>query len=738
MSSYDKYPAIRVHTGEGVHAWQGWADIAAELSSRTGGKNLTICVDCYHGVWEEETLASLVEGLKPDHVFLAADAALDKDAVNAMLAYNVTDDRVFGIMSHHRIGQFFDPAKLEKLQAEIAAAAGLKLVFGVGAALLCKADVLVYADMARWEIQQRFRAGKLANWLNDNYDEDTLRKYKRAFFVDWRVLDHHKMSLFEGIDYILDTNNAAAPRMMTGEIYRKGLDQAVTQPFRVMPYFDPGVWGGQWMKSVCGLDPQKPNYAWSFDGVPEENSLLFNVNGIVLETPAINLVLSRPRQLLGDKVHARFGAEFPIRFDFLDTMDGGNLSLQVHPLTEYIQNTFGMHYTQDESYYILDADENEDTFVYLGCKTGIDREEFAQALADSQETGTFDAEKYVNVIPAKKHDHFLIPGGTIHCSGKNCMVLEISATPYIFTFKLWDWGRLGLDGRPRPIHLEHGMVFQFEHVDVKGKYGAWRTEQIPMLFLKKVFSKWQTGLHGKAWNSLFLANHDQPRTVSHFGNDSPEHRVSSAKMLATWLHMMEGTPYIYQGEELGMTNCPFASLEEFRDIDSINGYKTWVTDGPLTHEEFWPYLLFKSRDNARTPMQWTAEENAGFTTGTPWIRVNPNYTSINAEAAIADPDSIFHYYQKLIRLRKQYPVIVYGDYTLLEEDDPNLFIYTRHLDNEELLVICNSTDQKQTWDVPERFMGAQVLITNLGRNSIPCSCLELKPYEAIVLHTVKA
>ena len=457
MSTYDKYPAIRVHAGKGVHAWQGWEDIAAELSGRIGGKDLTICVDCYHGVWEKETLDSLVEGLKPDHVFRAADAALDKDAVNAMLAYNVTDDRVFGIMSHHRIGQFFDPVKLEKLRAEIAAAAGVKLVFGVGAALLCQADVLVYADMARWEIQQRFRAGKLANWLNDNYDEDTLRKYKRAFFVDWRVLDHHKMSLFERIDYLLDTNHDAAPRMMTGDIYRKGLNQAVTQPFRVMPYFDPGVWGGQWMKSVCGLDPQKPNYAWSFDGVPEENSLLFNVNGIVLETPAINLVLSKPRQLLGDKVHARFGAEFPIRFDFLDTMGGGNLSLQVHPLTEYIQNTFGMHYTQDESYYILDADENENTYVYLGCKTGIDREKFAQALKDSQETGVFDAEKYVNVIPAKKHDHFLIPGGTIHCSGKNCMVLEISATPYIFTFKLWDWGRLGLDGRPRPIHLEHGM-----------------------------------------------------------------------------------------------------------------------------------------------------------------------------------------------------------------------------------------------------------------------------------------
>lgn len=284
---------------------------------------------------------------------------------------------------------------------------------------------------------------------------------------------------------------------------------------------------------------------------------------------------------------------------------------------------------------------------------------------------------------------------------------------------------------------ELNMVFQFEHVDVKGRYGGWRIEQIPMLFLKKVFSKWQTGLHGKAWNSLFLANHDQPRTVSHFGNDRPEYRVSSAKMLATWLHMMEGTPYIYQGEELGMTNCPFASPDEFRDIDSINGYRTWVTDGPLSHEEFWPYLLFKSRDNARTPMQWSAEANAGFTSGTPWIRVNPNYTSINAEAALADPDSIFYYYQKLIRLRKQHPVIVYGDYTLLEEDDPSLFIYTRRLEREELLVICNCTDQEQRWDVPERFVNARVLITNLGRDGVPYSHLKLKPYEAIVLHAVK-
>lgn len=187
-----------------------------------------------------------------------------------------------------------------------------------------------------------------------------------------------------------------------------------------------------------------------------------------------------------------------------------------------------------------------------------------------------------------------------------------------------------------------------------------------------------------------------------------------------------------------MTNCPFESLAEFRDIDSHNSYRTWVTEGPLTHEEFWPYLLFKSRDNARTPMQWTAGENAGFTTGVPWIRVNPNHTFINAEAAVADPDSVFHYFRKLIRLRHQHPVIVYGDYTLLEAEDPNLFIYTRRLGREELLVMCNCTDQPQRWQAPERFAGAPVMITNLGRERVDDCQLELKPYEAVVLHLTHA
>ena len=458
QSNYDLFPHIHVDTDEKAYALAGWEAIGRELRNAVQARNAdktVLCVDCYHGVWEEETLAQLKELLRPDAVFCAANAQISREKALDMLRYNITDDRVFGVLSHHRLSDFFEPEKMEALRGAIARAQGLVLVFGVGAAYLCQPDILVYADMARWEIQLRFRSGRLANWLDDNYAEDTLRKYKRAFFIDWRVLDRHKRELFARMDYVLDTNDEAKPKLMTGAAFRRGLDAAVTRPFRVKPYFDPGVWGGQWMKEKFGLPRDAKNYAWSFDCVPEENSLLLEVGGVVLEIPSIDLVFYHPRELLGDKTHARFGAEFPIRFDLLDTMGGGNLSLQVHPLTEYIQDRFGMHYTQDESYYLLDAGEN--TRVFLGCKNGTEREALQKALSDSQRTGQFDAEQFVNAIPAHKHDHFLIPGGTIHCSGKDCMVLEISATPYIFTFKLWDWGRLGLDGRPRPIHLEHGI-----------------------------------------------------------------------------------------------------------------------------------------------------------------------------------------------------------------------------------------------------------------------------------------
>ncbi|MCI5902269.1 MAG: alpha-glucosidase [Blautia sp.] len=279
---------------------------------------------------------------------------------------------------------------------------------------------------------------------------------------------------------------------------------------------------------------------------------------------------------------------------------------------------------------------------------------------------------------------------------------------------------------------ELNMVFQFEHVDVHGKYGKWTDEKMPLSTLKETLSRWQTQLYGKAWNSLFWDNHDQPRVVSRFGNDSPAFREVSAKMLATCLHMMQGTPYIFQGEELGMTNYPFAGPEEFRDIESINAYREWCESKKVSHEEFWPCMLFTSRDNARTPVQWDDSTNAGFTEGTPWIPVNPNYKDINARAELEDPDSVFHYYQKLIALRKQYPLIVYGKYELLMAEDENLFVYTRELDGQKLLTVCNFSEQEQEFVIPEEFRNGECLICNLSNDYSREACV-LKPYEAFVL-----
>ena len=280
---------------------------------------------------------------------------------------------------------------------------------------------------------------------------------------------------------------------------------------------------------------------------------------------------------------------------------------------------------------------------------------------------------------------------------------------------------------------ELNMVFQFEHVEGDGKYGKWTDERIPLTTLKKTLSRWQTELYDKAWNSLFWNNHDQPRAVSRFGDDRPQYRAVSAKMLATCLHMMQGSPYIYQGEELGMTNYPFESPADFRDIESINAYREWCEGGRVPHEIFWPCITRKSRDNARTPMQWDDSPQAGFTTGTPWIPVNPNYSGINAKAETADPDSIFHYYKKLIALRKQNPVMVYGKYELLLEESEDLFVYTRTLDDEKLLVVCNFTDKEVSFMIPGAFMGAPCLIANL-ENRYDKQNITLRPYEAFVLH----
>ncbi len=284
---------------------------------------------------------------------------------------------------------------------------------------------------------------------------------------------------------------------------------------------------------------------------------------------------------------------------------------------------------------------------------------------------------------------------------------------------------------------ELNMVFQFEHMDLDGgETFKWNEQKICLTDLKATLSKWQNELYGKAWNSLYWCNHDQPRIVSRLGNDSDKYREISAKMLATCLHMMQGTPYIYQGEELGMTNVPFQSLDDFRDIESINAYHEYTQSGQIAPEDMMRYLHYKSRDNARTPMQWNNTANAGFTTGTPWIMVNPNYPKINAKEQVERPDSIFHYYQKLIKLRKAHEIIVYGSYQLLLSDDPNLYVYTRELAEEKLLVICNFTDTRQSFTLPSAWNSDQMhcLIANYPER-VPEKQMLLNPYEALVYQT---
>ncbi|NOY95095.1 MAG: mannose-6-phosphate isomerase [Chlorobi bacterium] len=455
-SNYDKTPYIDLGK---ENIWSGWEAIIRELQKQAGRLGTThkvIVIETYTGVLDNEVLNEFHK-LPHDKFISTKKLFKSEKEIEAMTFPDVTDDEIFGYMTRLNMQDFFDPYLLEQQQKEIATGKeGTVIIYGHGASLLAeKPDLLIYLDMPRLRIQQRMRKN-LVHGLG--VDDSTLRftfQYKRGFFVDWRVCDRLKQRLFDKIDFVLDTTLPGNPKMIESSVMLNGFEKTVTRPFRVAPFFEPGPWGGQWMREVCDIDGDEPNYAWCFDCVPEENSLLYKISGVLFELPSINLVFTQSTKLLGEPVESRFGKEFPIRFDFLDTMDGGNLSFQVHPTTQYIREAFGMHYTQDESYYLLDA--GDDATVYLGLKNGIDPQEMLDDLREAREgKKDFDVEKFANKWPAKKHDHFLIPNGTCHCSGKNSMVLEISSTPYIFTFKLWDWGRLGLDGRPRPINIEHG------------------------------------------------------------------------------------------------------------------------------------------------------------------------------------------------------------------------------------------------------------------------------------------
>ncbi len=448
--NYDRFPSTKI-TGTILQGWDAVHTLLVECFK----VKKVVAVDFYAGVREEEVAGEL-ELLSPTLFINTRNLMKPQDEIKAMTERFMTDDVLFGYVTNLTLNDYFDAEKLEQARKQVADATGRVIIVGSGVAMVAPAEAtVVYVDMARWEIQQRFRVHEVKALGVDNREDAVSLQYKRGYFNDWRILDRYKESLFGRVDFWLDTHIANEPRLIDKETFFKGIEETVKTPFRVVPFFDPAPWGGQWMKEVCGLNPEKENYGWCFDCVPEENSLYFEVNGVRFELPSVDLVLLKSRELLGEPVEARFGKDFPIRFDFLDTVGGGNLSVQVHPTTQFIRENFGMYYTQDESYYLLDAKEGAS--VYLGLKTGIDKNEMIHDLREAQKGEVvFDTERYVNRLPAKKHDHYLIPGGTVHCSGSEALVLEISSTPNLFTFKLWDWQRLGLDGKPRPINVERG------------------------------------------------------------------------------------------------------------------------------------------------------------------------------------------------------------------------------------------------------------------------------------------
>ncbi|MBB3701342.1 ROK family protein [Flammeovirga yaeyamensis] len=448
---YNIYPSHQLTEGE-INI--GYASLAQSIKG-----NNKILLDGFVGVDWEAVTSQLLDALKAEGIqkatFLNLDGALksDKEIEELVAPYLGGDDPIFGKIYDKNLVDFFDQEKLDQLKNQ---EGELVIIYGSGASLLQDSDTaLVYFDVPKNEIQFRSRASRVLN-LGAREIVAPKPQYKRMYFVDWMILNDQKSKILKDIDFIVDEQRSNEITWTDGDTFRKGLEDMSQNAFRVRPWFEPGAWGGQWIKDkIGGLNDDVPNYAWSFELIVPENGIVFEQNGNLLEVSFDFLMFHNHHNVLGEAAN-RFGYEFPIRFDFLDTYDGGNLSVQCHPRVPYMQEHFGHKFTQDETYYMLDAEE--DAKVYLGFQEDIEPKAFENALTHAMESGEeMDVEKYVQVHKANKHDLFLIPNGTIHCSGKNGMVLEISSTPYIFTFKMYDWQRLDLDGKPRPMNIERGM-----------------------------------------------------------------------------------------------------------------------------------------------------------------------------------------------------------------------------------------------------------------------------------------
>ncbi|KAA2243774.1 hypothetical protein F0L74_14955 [Chitinophaga agrisoli] len=463
---YNIYPTHPLGEGK-IHT--GYASLAAWIA-----RHELVLIDGYEGIDWSAIQTALTQEFAHTGVSVKWHATREwlkpTADIQALVAPFIGEiDEVWGTRTTLQLTDFFAPGKPQAFSADTAFT--LNIVIGTGAALAHPLAPVIYLDLPKNELQYRQRAGAAAN-LGSAIPEAPAEMYKRSYFVDWVVLNNYKQSLLHRIQLFADAQWPDTMTWISQTDLTTGIDGITSSCFRVRPWFEPGAWGGQWMKQhIPGLNPAAKNYAWSFEAIVPENGLVFESDGHLLEIPFEWLMFYRHEAILGK--HAPiFRYEFPIRFDFLDTFNGGNLSIQCHPSLEYIREQFGETITQDETYYILDC--KEDAGVYLGFQQGIDPAAFRAVLEQSRDQQqAVDIEQYVQRKPAQRHDLFLIPNGTVHSAGVNNMVLEISATPYIFTFKMYDWLRPGLDGKPRSISIEHA----FRNLDFS-RQGAVVNEQL--------------------------------------------------------------------------------------------------------------------------------------------------------------------------------------------------------------------------------------------------------------------